>query len=118
MKKVGILGGGQLGLMLYQASLSYPSRFFFLDADSNCPCSQVASNFTYGDFKHYETVLEFGSTKDVISIEIEDVNIKALKKLKKIGKKVIPDPEVLEMIQNKRQNLGKFNDIFTIFLDS
>lgn len=103
MKKIGILGGGQLGLMLYQAALSYPATFYFLDPNADCPCAKISPNFVQGDFDDYDTVLNFGKNMDVVSIEIEQVNTKALRELQKMGKRVIPDPEVLEMIKNKRK---------------
>jgi 5-(carboxyamino)imidazole ribonucleotide synthase len=55
----------------------------------------------HGNFRDYETVLNFGSDKDLISYEIEDVNLDALKFLESQGKKVYPQPKVLEIIKNK-----------------
>ena len=83
MKKIGILGGGQLGLMLYQAALSYPATFYFLDPNNNCPCAKISPNFVEGNFDDYETVMDFGKNMDVVSIEIEQVNTQALGNYKK-----------------------------------
>jgi 5-(carboxyamino)imidazole ribonucleotide synthase len=99
--KIGILGGGQLGRMFMQNALNYPYEIYFLEPDNESPCSLFRDCFTQGDFKDYQTVLDFGKDKDVISIEIENVNVEALKELRKSGKKVIPSPECLETIKDK-----------------
>lgn len=101
MIKIGILGGGQLGRMFIQNALNYPVEIHILDPDANAPCSKLAHNFVVGDFNDEQDVLEFAKNIDVIGIEIEHVNLKALKKLKKEGKIVVPDPDILEIIQDK-----------------
>lgn len=99
--KIGILGGGQLGRMFMQNALNYPFEVFFLEPDATAPCSIFGDNFAVGDFKEYSTVLDFGKDKDVIGIEIENVNVAALYELRKQGKKIIPSPECLETIKDK-----------------
>lgn len=101
MKKIGILGGGQLGRMFIQNALNYPVEIYVLDPNPNAPCCDIAHHFCKGDFNHYDDVLSFGQQVDIIGIEIEHVNLAALRELKKQGKTVIPDPEVLEIIQDK-----------------
>lgn len=101
MTKIGILGGGQLGRMLIQNALNYPVEIHILDPAADAPCSKIAHSFTQGDFNDENAVLAFAQEMDIIGIEIEHVNLSALKQLKKQGKTVIPDPEVLEIIQNK-----------------
>lgn len=98
--KIGILGGGQLGRMFIQEALKYDDEFFVLDPNPECSCAGI-SHYTQGDFNRYEDVLNFGKNNEVVTIEIEHVNVKALKELKKHGVKVIPEPEVIEMIQQK-----------------
>ncbi len=98
--KIGILGGGQLGRMLIQEALSYDDQWFTLDPDPKAPCHQI-SDFTCGSFNDYEEVLSFGEGKDVVSIEIEHVNVKALYELENRGIKVIPAPHIIEIIQQK-----------------
>jgi 5-(carboxyamino)imidazole ribonucleotide synthase len=98
--KIGILGGGQLGRMLIQNAVNYNLNIFVLDPDTNAPCKGI-SNFTKGSITDYDTVYKFGKDKDVITIEIENVNIEALKQLEKEGKKVYPQPDVIELIQDK-----------------
>jgi 5-(carboxyamino)imidazole ribonucleotide synthase len=99
--KLGILGGGQLGRMLIQSGIDFNIPFAILDPDAHAPCSGI-SEFTHGKLTDYETVLKFGAGCDIISIEIENVNVAALKELEKAGKKVFPQPEVIELIQDKR----------------
>ncbi|MDR3273169.1 MAG: 5-(carboxyamino)imidazole ribonucleotide synthase [Flavobacteriaceae bacterium] len=99
--KIGILGGGQLGRMLMQNALNYPFEIYFLESDPSAPCSVFKDFFTQGDFKNYQTVLDFGKDKDIVGIEIENVNIQALKELQKKGTKIIPSPDCLEIIKDK-----------------
>lgn len=99
--KLGVLGGGQLGRMLIQSGIDFNINFSILDPDPNAPCSQLAE-FTTGKLTDYETVIKFGEQCDLITIEIENVNTQALKELEKRGKKVYPQPHVIELIQDKR----------------
>ncbi|PIE50678.1 MAG: 5-(carboxyamino)imidazole ribonucleotide synthase [Flavobacteriales bacterium] len=98
--KIGILGGGQLGRMLIQEALKYDDDFFVLDPNEECSCANIA-HFTKGDFNDYQSVLDFGKGKDVVSIEIEHIDVKALYELEKQGVKVIPSPHIIEVIQQK-----------------
>jgi 5-(carboxyamino)imidazole ribonucleotide synthase len=99
---VGILGGGQLGRMLIQSGIDLNINFNVLDPDSQAPCSQFAP-FTHGKLTDYQTVLDFGKACDLITIEIENVNTQALTDLEKAGKKVFPQPHIIELIQDKRK---------------
>ena len=98
--KIGILGGGQLGRMLIQEALKYDDEFYTLDPSSDCPCAGI-SHFTKGDFNDYQTVMDFGKDKDVLTIEIEHVNVRALEDLQKQGIKIIPSPNAVKIIQQK-----------------
>jgi 5-(carboxyamino)imidazole ribonucleotide synthase len=100
--KLGLLGGGQLGRMLLQAAIDLDIHVKALDPDVNAPCAKIAPEFVVGSFLDFDTVYQFGQDCDVITIEIENVNLEALKKLRDEGKKVFPQPEVLEIIQDKR----------------
>jgi 5-(carboxyamino)imidazole ribonucleotide synthase len=100
-KKIGVLGGGQLGKMLFQASLDLDLDLHFLENDCNCPCANISKNFVLGDLNDFDTVYHFGQQCDIITIEIENVNVEALKKLEEEGKKVYPQPHILENIKNK-----------------
>lgn len=99
--KIGILGGGQLGYMFLQNAMQYPVEIHILDPGANAPCAPFAHRFVQGDFADYQTVLDFGKDLDAIGIEIEHVNVDALRELKAQGKKVIPDPDALAIIQDK-----------------
>jgi 5-(carboxyamino)imidazole ribonucleotide synthase len=101
--KIGILGGGQLGRMLLQSAIDFNLQVHMIDPDPNAPCSGLASSFQVGDLMNYEAVLNFGQSLDVVSIEIEAVNTDALKVLRDQGVKVFPQPEIIEMIQDKRK---------------
>ncbi len=101
IRSIGILGGGQLGKMFLQKALDFNIEFFVVDPDPNCSCSSICKNFTVGDFKDYNTVYNFGKQVDLITIEIEHVNIDALEQLEKEGKIVYPQPSVLRVIQDK-----------------
>jgi 5-(carboxyamino)imidazole ribonucleotide synthase len=101
MKKAGILGGGQLGRMLLQAAANYPVETWVLENDAECPAAHLCHHFVKGDIRDYETVYAFGKQVDVITIEIENVNIDALEQLEKEGVTVVPKPAVLRIIKNK-----------------
>lgn len=98
---LGVLGGGQLGRMLIQSGVDFNIPFKILDPDPNAPCSRLAE-FHQGKLTDYDTVMAFGKDCDIITIEIENVNTKALKDLAAQGKKIYPQPEVIELIQDKR----------------
>lgn len=100
-KRLGLLGGGQLGRMIIQEAISYNIDVHVLDGDENAPCKSVATTFQTGSITDYDTVLDFGQDKDVITVEIENVNIEALEELEKQGKKVYPQPRVLQIIKDK-----------------
>lgn len=106
---IGVLGGGQLGRMLIQAGVNLDLNFQVLDPDAQAPCAGIA-RFTQGKLTDYETVMAFGKTCDIITIEIENVNTKALTDLEKAGKKVFPQPAVIELIQDKRVQKQFFTD--------
>jgi 5-(carboxyamino)imidazole ribonucleotide synthase len=99
--KIGILGGGQLGYMFLQNALQYPVEIHILDPSEDAPCAKHAHCFVQGNFADYQAVIDFGKDLDAIGIEIEHVNVDALKYLKSIGKRVVPDPEALAIIQDK-----------------
>ncbi|MEC7955289.1 MAG: 5-(carboxyamino)imidazole ribonucleotide synthase [Bacteroidota bacterium] len=99
--KLGILGGGQLGKMMIQAASKWDIEIHVLDPDESCSCSALCHQFHHGSFKNYNDVLEFGRKVDILTFEIEHINIEALKVLEKDGIKTYPQPEALEIIQDK-----------------
>lgn len=98
---LGILGGGQLGKMLLQKAADFNIKSHVLDPDEHAPCRYLCYKFEHGDFNDYHAVLSFGNECDIITIEIEHVNIDALKELEALGKKVFPQPHIIEMVQDK-----------------
>ncbi len=99
--KLGMLGGGQLGRMFIQEALNYDVHVHCLDPDAEAPCKHIASSFTVGKLTDYDTVMAFGSDKDVLTVEIEHVNVQALSDLEAKGIKVFPQPRVLSIVQDK-----------------
>ncbi|MBN3521414.1 5-(carboxyamino)imidazole ribonucleotide synthase [Algoriphagus lutimaris] len=100
---LGVLGGGQLGRMLIQSAINYNQDIHILDPDPNAPCKDLSQKFTVGSLKDFDTVYAFGKECDVITVEIESVNAEALIKLESEGKKVYPQPKILQLIQDKRE---------------
>jgi 5-(carboxyamino)imidazole ribonucleotide synthase len=115
MKKVGILGGGQLGRMLLQAAVNYPVQTAVLENDSECPAAHLCNHFVKGDITNYNDVYNFGKTLDALTIEIESVNEDALEQLEKKGVKIYPSPAALKTIKNKilQKEFYKQNEIPT-----
>ena len=101
MLRVGILGGGQLGRMLLQEAANYPVQVHVMEKDENCPAANLSHKFIKGDITAYEDVVKFGQAVDVLTIEIENVNIEALEFLETQGVKIIPKPSALKTIKNK-----------------
>lgn len=108
-KVVGILGGGQLGRMLIQSGIDFNIPFRVLDPDAQAPCSQLAE-FHHGKLTDFDTVVKFGSACDIVTIEIENVSVPALRELERLGKKVFPQPDVIELIQDKRTQKTFYRD--------
>ncbi len=106
--KLGVLGGGQLGRMLLSETQKYDVYTVILDGDKNAPCSEICNEFYHGSLMDYQTVYDFGKKVDLLTIEIEHVNIEALKQLEKEGLAIFPQPVVLEIIQHK----GRQKDFF------
>lgn len=113
--KLGILGGGQLGRMLIQEAINYNLTTLVLDPDPDAPCKHIANKFETGSITDFDTVYNFGKKADIITIEIEKVNIEALEQLEKEGKLVFPQARVIRLIQDKgvQKQFFKENDIPT-----
>ncbi len=113
--KLGIIAGGQLGKMLIQEASKWDIITYVLDNDENCPAGKIASHFIKGNNLDFGSVYQFGQLVDILTFEIENVNIEALKKLKSEGHKIVPDPAILELIQDKglQKEFYKKNGIST-----
>jgi 5-(carboxyamino)imidazole ribonucleotide synthase len=101
-QKIGVLGGGQLGRMLIQSAINLNLELHMLDPDPQAPCCQIAASFTTGKLTDYQTVVNWGKNFDIITIEIENVNVEALLELERQGKRVYPQPHIIKLIQDKR----------------
>ena len=113
--KLGILGGGQLGRMLISETQKFDIYTSVLENSLDVPCAEIANSFVLGDITNFNDVYNFGKTVDVLTIEIEHVNIEALFKLEEEGLKIYPQPKVLKIIKNKglQKDFYKKNNIPT-----
>ena len=98
---LGILGGGQLGKMLLYETRKFDIKTRVLDPSAEAPCRIACNSFLQGDLMDFDTVYNFGKNVDVLTFEIENVNVEALQKLESEGKKVYPSSNTLKNIQNK-----------------
>lgn len=113
--RLGILGGGQLGRMLIQQAINYNVTVKVLDPDREAPCKKLCDEFVVGSLGDYETVYKFGKKVDLLTIEIEKVNVDALEQLEREGVMVYPQPRIIRLIQDKglQKQFFKENDIPT-----
>ncbi|WP_374950838.1 5-(carboxyamino)imidazole ribonucleotide synthase [Mucilaginibacter sp.] len=113
--KLGILGGGQLGRMLIQQAINYNVTVKVLDPDREAPCRRLCNEFVVGSLSDYETVYNFGKKVDLLTIEIEKVNVDALEQLEKEGVAVYPQSRIIRLIQDKglQKQFFKENEIPT-----
>jgi 5-(carboxyamino)imidazole ribonucleotide synthase len=112
---LGILGGGQLGKMLLYETRKYDIRTKVLDPSPEAPCKIACNSFVQGDLMDYDTVIKFARDVDMLTIEIENVNVDALETLENQGKKVFPSAKTLKLIRDKgiQKEFYKENDIPT-----
>ena len=108
--RLGILGGGQLGRMLIQACANFNVQTDVLDPDPGAPCVEIAGSFRAGDIRDFDTVMDFGKSADLLTIEIENVSIEALKQLEQNGVQVYPQPSIVEIIKDKRTQKQFYRD--------
>jgi 5-(carboxyamino)imidazole ribonucleotide synthase len=113
--RLGILGGGQLGRMLIQQAINYNVTVKVLDPDREAPCRRLCNEFVVGSLSDYETVYNFGKKVDLLTIEIEKVNVDALEQLEKEGVLVYPQSRIIRLIQDKglQKQFFKENEIPT-----
>jgi len=102
MIRVGIIGGGQLGMMTIEAKFpSLPVEFVVLEQSADCPAAPISNQFIAGSLKSEADIRTLAEASDVLTWEIEHINVDALVKLEKEGKTIIPKPSVLQTIQDK-----------------
>ena len=111
--KLGILGGGQLGKMMLYDTRKFDIQTFVLDPSEEAPSRFGCNNFYRGSLMDFDTVYQFGKLVDLLTIEIENVNLDALDKLEEEGLPIFPSPKTLRLIQNK----GKQKDLYVNELD-
>src|SRR5690606_19608464 len=113
--RLGVLGGGQLGRMLIQEAINFNASISILDPDENAPCKSLCDYFEIGALDDYDTVYNFGKRVDLLTIEIEKVNVDALEKLEEEGITVYPQARIIRLIQDKglQKEFFKQNDIPT-----
>ena len=99
--KLGILGGGQLGKMLLADTRKFDIQTYVLDPSAEAPSRMACNKFFQGSLMDYDTVYNFGKQVDVLTFEIELINLEALEQLEMEGVKVYPSPKTLRGIQNK-----------------
>ena len=107
---IGILGGGQLGKMVLDVANKWGLQVYILDSNKNCPSSKLCSKFFQGDLMDFDTVVNFGKMVDILTIEIENVNVEALKFLESNSLEVLPQSKVIEIIQDKSKQKKFYND--------
>jgi 5-(carboxyamino)imidazole ribonucleotide synthase len=100
-QKIGVVGGGQLGKMLAMAAAPLSLSITVLDKEPESSARGYTHAHVTGDPLNEQDILRMAENMDVITIEMENVNVEALKKLKSMGKIVCPPPECLEIIQDK-----------------
>lgn len=108
--KLGILGGGQLGKMLLNDTRKFDIYTCVLDSSHEAPCKIACNAFFKGDLLDYDTVFNFGKNLDVVTFEIENVNVDALEALENHGVKVYPSSKSLRIIQNKAKQKLFYRD--------
>ena len=108
--KLGVLGGGQLGRMLLTETQKFDIYTSILDSSPEAPCAQICNEFHQGNLLDFETVYNFGKQVDLLTIEIENVNIDALDRLEKEGLSIYPSPKSIRIIQNKATQKNFYND--------
>lgn len=106
--KLGILGGGQLGKMLLAETRKFDIQTYVLDSSEEAPSRFGSHAFYKGSLMDFDTVYQFGQLVDLLTIEIENVNLDALDQLEAEGLPVFPSPKTLRLIQNK----GKQKDFY------
>jgi len=99
--RLGMIGGGQLGRMFIQEAINFDVQVHVLDPDPNAPCKLIAHSFSQGELTNHEALFQFGLDKDVLTVEMENVNVLALEELEAMGKKVFPQPRVLKIVKDK-----------------
>ena len=108
--KLGVLGGGQLGRMLLAETQKFDIYTSILDSSPEAPCAQICNEFHQGNLLDFNTVYNFGKQVDLLTIEIENVNIDALDLLEREGLTIYPTPKSIRIIQSKATQKNFYKD--------
>ena len=108
--KLGILGGGQLGRMLLAETQKFDIHTSILESNKKAPCAEICNTFVVGNLLDFDAVYNFGKTVDVLTIEIENINLDALDKLEQEGLTIYPKPKDLRIIQSKARQKNFYID--------
>ncbi len=98
---IGIIGGGQLGKMLIEASRPWNVKNIVLEQDVACPAAAVADQVICGSLNDPAALRSLAANCDVLTFEIEHVGVETLLELEREGKRIIPSPKVLDIIRDK-----------------
>ncbi len=101
IQTVGIAGGGQLGQMMIQASSRLGLKAIAMDPNPQCSASSLAQRVVVADFDSAEGIAALGQQSDVVTFEIERINVDALAHLEHQGTPIRPPSNVLRIIQDK-----------------
>lgn len=107
---IGMLGGGQLGRMFIQNAANYNVSVHVLDPDVQAPCRSLAASFIHADLHDEQAIRQLAQRADVLTIEIENVSAQTLAALQKEGMQVFPQPEIIQLIQDKRSQKQFYHD--------
>ncbi len=102
MKRIGIVGGGQLGKMMILAAKYLDYSFVIMDPVERCPAHSIADEHIVADFDDVDAMLELAKRVDVVTYEFEHISVQALQKMEEQGHRVYPSSETLLRIQNKK----------------
>ena len=108
--KLGVLGGGQLGKMLLAETQKFDIHTSILDNSKEAPCAEICNTFVLGNLLDFDAVYNFGKKVDLLTIEIENVNVDALEKLEEEGLPIYPKPKHLRIIQDKARQKYFYTD--------
>ena len=113
--KIGIIGGGQLGKMFIENASKISQKINILDRDASCPGSTIANQNIIGSITNADEIQKLSDISDILTWEIEHINVDKLIELQQQGKIIIPNPEILKIIQDKgkQKTFYKENNIPT-----
>ncbi|QUH24851.1 5-(carboxyamino)imidazole ribonucleotide synthase [Serpentinicella alkaliphila] len=102
-KKIGIIGGGQLGKMSILEGKKLGLSFVILDPSSDCPASTIVDEQIVDNYFNEEKIKELADKTDILTFEFEHINADYLMRLESMGYKIYPSPSTLKMVQDKYQ---------------